>query len=204
MKHQTHGRCKESTGNNKGRGPSSYWLQEPEEVFAHLNLHKGMVFVDAGCGAGEYSLHAAAELGETGSVTALDCQSASVNWLNAHGKREGAAPIFAQVCDIAGRLPVASDSADIILLSTVLHIKSVRDRAANMFAEFRRALRPGGVLAILECNKEEANFGPPLHIRMSPEEVGELATAHGFVQESVLRMERSYLACFRPCGQPGA
>lgn len=49
-----------------------------------------------------------------------------------------------------------------------------------MFREFHRVLRPGGTLAVLECKKVEANFGPPLHSRLAESDVRTLVEPHGF------------------------
>ena len=193
-----HRHCRGNKAGNKGYGPSSFWLQDPGAVFDHLALQQGMIFVDAGCGAGEYSLHAARILGEKGHVIALDTIELSIERLNGLAQENGMATVTAQVCDITGPLPLDTASVDIVMLSTVLHIKSVRDRSESMFTEFRRVLCPDGLLAVVECKKEEANFGPPLHSRLSPDEVEALAAPCGFQKHSELVLEHSYMACFRP------
>jgi len=124
----------------KGSGPTSFWLQEPELVFGHLALKPGMVFLDAGCGAGEYALHAAQLVGDTGGVIALDNAESSITRLAAIAREVGAVNITGHTCDITAHIPLQTDSVDVILLSTVLHIRSVQDRAGPMFAEFRRVL----------------------------------------------------------------
>ena len=189
--------CKGGGRASSGHGPSSFWLQEPQSVFDHLALQKGMVFVDAGCGAGDYTLYASGILGSDGSVIALDRSRQSIDWLNSRTPEPGKAPIIALACDITEPLPLQSKIADAVMLGTVLHIRQVRDGAARLFSELRRILRPGGVLAVLECKKEEAGFGPPLHSRLSPGDVAELAVPHGFGKESELLLEHTYLACFR-------
>ncbi|WFS63479.1 methyltransferase domain-containing protein [Pseudodesulfovibrio thermohalotolerans] len=176
----------ENEAPRKGYGPTSFWLQEPAAVFAHLDLKPGQVFLDAGCGAGEYSLYAAPLLGETGAIIAVDNIRISTDALNKLPARPGEAPITAFAADITAPLPIEPHSVDVIFLSTVLHIKKVRDRAAEMFREFHRLLRPGSTLAVLECKKVEANFGPPLHSRLSEEDVRALVEPHGFSHASTL------------------
>ncbi|WP_207263033.1 methyltransferase domain-containing protein [Desulfovibrio sp. Huiquan2017] len=170
----------------KGYGPTSFWLQEPGPVFAHLDLKPGQVFLDAGCGAGEYSLYAARLLGETGQVIAVDNIALSTDALNGLPARPGEAPITAFAADITAALPIDPHSVDVVFLSTVLHIKKVRDRAPEMFREFHRVLRPGGTLAVLECKKVEANFGPPLHSRLAESDVRALVEPHGFRHANTL------------------
>ena len=190
--------CRGKISPKKGYGPTSFWLQSPEAVFDHLPIHEGMAFLDAGCGAGEYSLHAARILGEKGHVIAVDSVKLSVETLVNTPREKGAANITGHVCDITKPLPLDAQSVDIILLSTVLHIKSVRNNAQNMFTDFKKILRPNGILAVLECKKEESNFGPPLHSRLSADDVEALAAPSGFKKESELLLTHSYVACFRP------
>lgn len=190
--------CQSEGSPKKGYGPTSFWIQSPEAVFDHLPIHEGMTFLDAGCGAGEYSLHAARLLGDQGHVIALDSVRLSVETLANYPREKGMANITGHTCDITKSLPLDAQSVDLILLSTVLHIKAVRDNAQNMFNEFRKVLRPDGMLAVLECKKEEANFGPPLHSRLSADDVEALAAPCGFKKESELLLTHTYVACFRP------
>lgn len=198
MNHQRHRQCRGTAPVRKGYGPTSFWLQDPKAVFDHLALQEGTVLVDAGCGAGEYSLFAADLLGEKGRVIALDTVKTSIEQLNVLALEEGKTNVTGYVCDITAPLPLETGSVDVLMLSTVLHIKSVRDQAESMFSEFKRALRPDGILAVLECKKEEANFGPPLHSRLSAEDVEALAAPCGFERHSELLLEHTYLACFQP------
>lgn len=42
-----------------GRGPSSFRMHDPRKVFNALALERGDVFLDLGCGPGEYAMEAA-------------------------------------------------------------------------------------------------------------------------------------------------
>jgi hypothetical protein len=42
--------------------------------------------------------------------------------------------------------------------------------------EAKRLLRGNGVLSIVEIKKEKTPFGPPLHIRFSPDELKKILT----------------------------
>ncbi len=181
----------------KGYGPTSFWLQDPKAVFDHLALQEGTVLVDAGCGAGEYSLFAADLLGEKGRVIALDTVKTSIEQLNVLALEEGKTNVTGYVCDITAPLPLETGSVDVLMLSTVLHIKSVRDQAESMFSEFKRALRPDGILAVLECKRKKPisalPFIPGCQRKMSRHWQLPAARRH-----SELLLEHTYLACFQP------
>ncbi|THB71694.1 MAG: methyltransferase domain-containing protein, partial [Desulfovibrio sp.] len=144
------------------------------------------------------ALFAASLVGEQGRVIALDTLEPSISRLCEIVRQDGVTNLVGQICDITAPIPLAAHSVDLILLSTVLHIKAVQDHAKEMFSEFRGILRTDGTLAVLECQKAEANFGPPLHLRLSAEDVAELAAPCGFVRSSVTSFEHTYLACFTP------
>ena len=72
--------------------------------------------------------------------------------------------------DITRPTPLRGSSIDLIYLSTVFHGFS-RDEIPGFLAEVKRLLKPGGRLAIVEIDKVETSFGPPLHLRFSPEDL---------------------------------
>ncbi|MGD2095732.1 MAG: hypothetical protein PVH77_12065, partial [Phycisphaerales bacterium] len=55
-------------------------------------------------------------------------------------------------------------------LSTVFHGFS-KDQIEGFEKEAKRLLKEGGKLAIVEIQKQETPFGPPLDIRYSPEDL---------------------------------
>jgi ubiquinone/menaquinone biosynthesis C-methylase UbiE len=61
----------------------------------------------------------------------------------------------------------------LIYLSTVLHGFS-EDQRNNFLVEEKRLLKPKVRLAIIEIQKQDTPFGPPLDIRFSPEELKEI------------------------------
>lgn len=193
-----HHPCPDGRSHHKGRGPSSFWLHDPKQVFGHIGLGEGMTFVDAGCGPGEYSLYASRLVGAKGKVIALEAGEGFVTGLAREAASQGLSNIIGRVCDITEPLPLESRSADMIFLSTVLHIKDVNAKAGPMFQEFHRVLRPAGRLAVIDCKKEDANFGPPKHMRLSEQEVEAMLLPCGFHKVSELDLGHNYLLCFKP------
>jgi len=73
--------------------------------------------------------------------------------------------------------PLESKTANLILLINVLH-ELVEDEA--IFREIKRILKPGGHLAVVDWQKRETPHGPPLHIRLTPEEATSLLQQYDF------------------------
>ena len=162
------------------RGPSSYWMHDPAVVFNELNLKEGDFFLDLGCGSGDYSLQAAKIIGQSGSVYALDKWQYLVDRLAGEAKKKTLKNINTMVCDILGSLPIEDNCIDVCLLSTVLHIFNLPEIEKKLFNEIRRVLKPAGRVAIIECKKEDSNFGPPKHMRLSPNDIENSIQKYGF------------------------
>jgi ubiquinone/menaquinone biosynthesis C-methylase UbiE len=61
-----------------------------------------------------------------------------------------------------------------------MHTLNLAKDGNKLLNEICRVLKPGGQLAIIECKKEEMPFGPPLHMRLSWEEIEDEVTQYGF------------------------
>jgi ubiquinone/menaquinone biosynthesis C-methylase UbiE len=155
-------------------------MQDPEIVFRELNLKPGDCFLDVGCGPGDYSLRAATAVGGSGTVYALDKWNVMVEELQRRAEEGGLNNLRPMVADILASLPVEDRSIDVCLMATVLHIINRQDDRKVLFEEIYRVLKPEGRLAIIECKKEDQNFGPPKHIRLSAEDIEDFITQYGF------------------------
>jgi len=181
---------------NCRRGPTSFWMQSPQDVFDVLNLQSGQTFLDLGCGTGDYSWEALSYVGEKGSVYAIDSRKESIARLSFEIADKGLSNMHPVVGDITTPLELKEDSVDLGLLSTVLHSLDRVD-FHPLFTELKRVLKKNGAVAILECHKKRKGFGPPEHVRMSPEELGAFLQPYGFKLNVLKEMEHNYLALFR-------
>lgn len=178
------------------RGPSSFWMQDPELIFNELKLQEGDYFLDIGCGTGDYSLHAAKIIGNSGQVYALDVQDELITNLKEKTSREGLNNIRALISDIAHPLPVEDNSVDICFISTVLHSVDLSRHGEQLFNEIRRVLKPDGRLVIIECKKKDLSRGPPLEMRISSDELENLVERYGFLKINLFDLGFNYLILF--------
>lgn len=172
-------RCDHGRRGHRG-GSSSFWMHDPEVVFGELALKEGDCFLDMGCGPGDYALRASRIVGNSGAIYALDKQQYLLDVLTEKADCQGLWNIRAMVSDITGPLPIKDGCIDVCLLSTVLHIFNLAEVKKNLFNEIRRVLKPCGRVAIIDCKKEEQRFGPPIQMRLSPEEIEESIQKFGF------------------------
>lgn len=132
------------------------WLVEIDNPFTKTNrsafivetlsLTRGMTVLDAGCGPGRLTIPLARGVGSEGHVVALDIQSGML----ARAKTKSEAAGLKNIEFIAAglgehKLPI--NHFDRAVLVTVLG--EIPDREAA-FAELFDALKPGGILAVVE------------------------------------------------------
>jgi SAM-dependent methyltransferase len=178
------------------RGPSSFAMHDPELVFGGLKLKEGDVFLDLGCGSGDYAIHASKLVGDSGSVYALDIWEELIGGLIEEANAQGLRNIKAMVSDITRPLPVEDQSVDVCLIATVLHMPNVAENHRSLFGEIRRVLKPDGRVAVIECKKKDLPFGPPLEARLAPEELEDLIAPAGFKKVDLVDLGYNYLIQF--------
>ena len=193
IKNQT---CQSNSPHSGGKGPTSFWMQDPDIVFYELALEPGMHFLDLGCGRGDYSIEAARRVGPEGRVTALDISPSSVSHLSEAAMAAGINNIHAMTADITHFIPIQDRSVDVCLLSTVLHIPSVCRSLGTVYKETERILTPRGRFAIIECKKEEWDFGPPKEMKWTMDEVRSSIAHCGFEEIRADEFEYNYCIQF--------
>ncbi len=164
-------------------GKSSFELIDVERFFQELDLQKETMFLDVACGRGTYCLAASDIIGSHGRVFAVDLWEEGIEHLKIGAAKKGAHNITAFVSDAGRRIPVEDQSIDVCLIATVLH-DFVEDHIDNeVLKEIVRVVKPGGILAVMEFKKIDGPPGPPIHIRLSPENVTDMLGPYGFKQK---------------------
>ncbi len=178
------------------RGPSSFNMHNSELAFERIGLKQNQIFVDLGCGAGEYSLYASRIVGTNGLVYALDIYPEILDGLADEAKSLGLTNIVTIESNICESIPLKNSSTDHCLLATVMHAQKITGKCKNLFPEIKRILKPGAQLAIIECKKEDKPFGPPLSMRISPSELERGVCAYGFRKTAYIDLGYNYMVLF--------
>ena len=190
-------------GHHGGRGASSYWMHDPDIVFGAIRLSPGETFLDMGCGPGDYAIKAAAIVGRSGRVIAVDASPGMIRNVSEKIDQEGRTNIRTMRTDITRPLAIEDSSIDVCFLSTVLHIFQLERCGKSIFNEVRRVLRPNGRMAVIECKKERLPFGPPFEMRLSVNEISEVATASGFIEKGYVDLGYNYIVVYRVGNENG-
>jgi len=152
--------------------------QKPDEVVALLALTPGATVADIGAGTGYFEPYLARAVGEAGHVLALDAEPKMVAHMTERFAQSGIGNAAARVVS-AGDPGLGAASVDRILIVNTWHHISERTAYAT---SLRAALRPGGVLAIVDFTAE-SDIGPPAEHRVSAAEVVAELAAGGFDAE---------------------
>lgn len=190
-----HPPCPGSDGH--GKRHSSFRMHDPKVVFHALALQEGDCVADIGCGPGEYAIEAARIVGMSGIVYALDRSQPLITGLSKEAESRKFTNIKAITHDITDPLPIEDGCVDVCLLSTVLHVFDLAKEAESLFSEVRRVLKSGGRVAIIECKKEDQPFGPPKHMRLSPEDVERSIIEYGFMTVGLVDLGYHYMIQFK-------
>jgi ubiquinone/menaquinone biosynthesis C-methylase UbiE len=149
------------------RGKFTEGLLDSQVILKALNIKAGQTILDAGCGNGYMSMLFSGEVSQSGKVYALDTNESFIKALR---NEINGTNIEAIVGDITAPTRIKQSSLDLIYISTVVHVFSQK-QMQGFIREVRRLLKPDGWLAVVEIEKKETPFGPPLRLRYSPEEL---------------------------------
>ena len=189
---------KENKTKPTAAGKSSFDLIDIDKFFKELDLQKGISFLDVACGRGAYCLAASEIVGEKGRVYGVDLWEEGIELLKAAADEKSAGNIDALVSDAGKQIPVDDHSIDVCLMATVLHDFVEDQIEKEVLDEIVRVIKPGGILAIMEFMKIDGPPGPPRHIRLSPEQVDDMLTPFGFMQEGIVDVgPYNYLMLFK-------
>jgi len=156
-----------------------HW-QRPEQVVQRLDLTAGMTVADVGAGTGYFVKHLTRAVGPTGIVYGLDIEPDMIRYLKRRAAQHGWAnvrPLLVSPAD-PGLAPRSVDR--ILILNTWHHIPE-RGRYA---AKLRRALKPKGLVVIVDYTLESER-GPPKNHYLPPARVIEELGQGGLQAEQV-------------------
>lgn len=171
---------------------------DPSRVFEETGLKSGDTLLDVGCGGGRFSIPAAEIVGERGMVYAFDVSEERLASLKETIAKRDLANIEAFVADVTEHISVGDKWIDVCLMANVFHELVENGAIESGLSEIRRVLKPDGILAVVDFKKDvEGPHGPPLSVRLSPEEVEQVVGKYGFKKERSTEVGAyHYLALF--------
>ena len=168
--------------------------QKPRQLITALGIQPGQTVVDLGAGTGYFSRYLAGAVGPGGTVLAVEIEPTLVSYLRQRAEREdtgNVVPILASPDN--PRLPAAG--VDLILIADTYHHLDHRTR---YLPQLRRALRPGGRVAVVDWKAGNLPQGPPPEHKLPRQQViDEMRTAGFALAEEPDLLEYQYVLVFR-------
>ena len=185
-------------------GKSSKAYLNAERVLQGTGLKSGDKFLDVGCGDGYFSIAAAKIIGNKGKVYAIDSYEGSIVVLQQQIQRENIRNIEAIVADVTQKMPLPKAIIDVCLMANVMHGFLANGEVPSVMTEIARVMKVGSTLAVVEFQKVAGPPGPPISIRMTPEELENLVSGYGFKKAKVVEVGPiHYAAMFRAVPRNG-
>lgn len=148
----------------------------PEALWRLLGLRAEQIVVHLGCGAGFYLIPAAEIVGPKGKAIGVDIRPDILAEVENRARRHKVDAIVSVVranLENTPGSPLQAQSADWVLVANVLH----QSEPTRVLAEAKRLAFHNGHIAIIEWNTSATPFGPPVHARLSAEDIKAIANS---------------------------
>ena len=140
--------------------------QKPHEVLMALDLKPGETIADIGSGSGYFTLRFAAHVGDTGRVFAVDIDPEMVRHLNRRVRDAGVRNVQTILAEPNDPLLPDASVDRFVVVDTWHHIEKQTEYLALM----KKMLRPGGQVVMIDFQKRDLPFGPPLEMKIARED----------------------------------
>ena len=148
--------------------------QKPQQIMDTLRIAEGSVVADLGAGGGWFTVQLARRVGPNGVVYAEDVQPQMVDYIGQRTQRENlrwVKPILGTAVD-----PQLPPGIDAMLIVDTYHEV---DDPVTFLRNASKALKPGGLIGIVDFLPGAGGPGPPPEERPDPRAVLEAAQAAG-------------------------
>lgn len=163
----------------------------PEKILSDWLIQPSTRLADLGCGTGFFTIPAAKMLTQ-GMVYAVDVQEDMVRLTMQRVESEGLSNVVGMVGS-AHQLELEDKCVDAVLLSMVFHDIS---ESEALLSDIKRILVPQGSLYMVEWDKVETAFGPPMDIRIHPDDLRHILETAGFAIRDLHYSESEQAAYF--------
>ena len=173
-------------------GPDRDAYQRPDQIMDALQIGENSVVADLGAGGGWFTVRLARRV-QNGRVYAEDVQPQMIQAIERRVQREGLEKIVRMVLGTQTD-PKIPEPLDAVLIVDTYH---EMEQPVALLRNVARALKPTGVIGIVNYKKDGGGPGPLMEERVDPERVIRDARAAGLElrkRENFLRYQ--YLLIF--------
>lgn len=162
--------------------------QEPDKVLRYLGDLKGKTIIDIGAGTGYFSFRF---VEKGANVIAADVNDQFQEYIEEKRDSLKISPEKLKLRMVKYDDPLLEENeVDMVVIVNTYH--HIEDRV-DYFSRLKRGIKPGGELVVIDFVKKEIPMGPPVKMKMSPEEVSSELAQAGFasfdVNDSLLKYQ---------------
>lgn len=149
---------------------------DPEAVLSQIGIKPGAVVADFGCGAGYFSVSAARKIGQDGIIYSFDVLAEKIESVESQARQAGLTNIIARRANLEKEngSGLENESADLVIVKDML-FQNKNKRI--ILHEAERILKKNGMALIIEWDMKNFSIGPKKELRVSKEEIIELASS---------------------------
>jgi len=169
-------------------GPDRDAWQRPDQIMDALGIGEGTIVADLGAGGGWFTVRLANRIRPNGLVYAEDIQPQMIRAIERRVQREELKNVHT-IQGTADDPKLPRHLFDAVLIVDAYH---EIEHPVTLLRNVASALKPTGVIGIVEFKKDGGGPGPAMSVRADPEKVLADATAAGFElrkRENFLRYE---------------
>ncbi len=148
-------------------GPDRELWQRPEQIMDSLFIGEGSTVADLGAGGGWFTIRLARRVGPNGKVYAEDVQSQMIHAIDGRVRGEG----LHNVETVLGTQPdprLPTNTLDAVL---IVDAYREMEQPITLLRNVAHALKPSGLIGIVDFTKEGSGPGPTLEERVDPDRV---------------------------------
>lgn len=150
--------------------------QKPHEVLTALSLKPGEVIADIGAGSGYFTFPIAHHLGPEGKVYAVDVSPDMILHLNRRIRDLKTTNVVSVLADPDDPL-LPEQSVNRFFICDVWHHVENPSKYLGMI---KKVLKPGGQVIMIDFQKKELPFGPPMEMKIAREDLIKQMESNGF------------------------
>lgn len=156
-------------------GPDRDAWQRPDQIMDALSISEASVVADLGAGGGWFTVRLSRRVGPNGRVYAEDIQRQMIEAIERRVIREALTNVFTRLgSPVDPKLDDASMDA-VLIVDAYPEI----EQPIALLKNVAKALKPRGVVGIVNFKKDGGGPGPPIEERVDPEKVIADARAAG-------------------------
>ncbi|MDP4143827.1 MAG: class I SAM-dependent methyltransferase [Bacillota bacterium] len=148
----------------------------PEKTLMDLGLQQGDIMADIGCGIGYFTIPASKIIGDTGKIFAMDILPEMLQEVEEKVKENNISNIET-VLTGENDLKLQDSEVSFAFISTVLHEAEDKER---FLKEIKKIISPKGKIAVVEWQKINSEFGPPIEHRLDKTDLINMLDILGF------------------------